>query len=192
MNRKPIIFIAVLLLSINVFGQNQNTSTNHTQNLLNGTDNNELRINLLMSISGLPELTYERYIADNMGVGLSAAISLDKFENQSTRSIILPYYRVYFGSKKASGFFIEGNMAVVGQKELYNTYDYYSYSNYSYYSSSYSTKSTTNFGLGAAVGAKFLTRNNFLGEVYLGVGRLFGESILSAYPRVGISLGKRF
>lgn len=190
MNRKPIIFIAVLLLSINVFGQNQNSSTNQTQNLLNGTDNNELRINLLMSIAGLPELSYERYIADNMGVGLSAAISLDKFENESMRSIILPYYRVYFGSKKASGFFIEGNMAVVGQKESYDTYDYYS--NTTYPSLGYNIKSTTNFGLGAAIGAKFLTRNNFLGEVYLGVGRLFGESILSAYPRVGISLGKRF
>jgi len=28
-----------------------------------------LRINLLMAIMGLPELNYERYISDNMGLG---------------------------------------------------------------------------------------------------------------------------
>jgi hypothetical protein len=181
MNRKGIIFIAVLMLSINVFGQNENATT---QNTLNGTDNNELRINLVMSIAALPELTYERYIADNMGVGLSAAVCLDKFENESLRYIFLPYYRLYFGSKKASGFFIEGNMAVIGQKGYSYDYNYYSYNQ--------SVITSTNFGFGAAVGVKFLTKNNFLGEAYLGLGRLFGESISSVYPRVGISLGKRF
>lgn len=191
MNRKLTIFIAVLLLSINAFSQKQNTSTdvNVTQTkLLNGMDNNELRINLFMSVIGLPELSYERYIADNMGVGLSVAVSLDKMENMSTRSIILPYYRLYFGSKKASGFFIEGNMAVVGQKEF--AYNHY-YDGEVYLREEY-TRSSTNFGFGAAAGVKLLARNGFVGEVYLGLGRLFGESIAGAYPRVGISLGKRF
>lgn len=193
MNRKLTIFIAVLLLSINAFSQQQNTSTdvNATQTKsLNGIGNNELRINLLMSLIGLPELTYERYIADNMGVGLSVAVSLDKMENMSTRSIILPYYRLYFGSKKASGFFIEGNMALVRQKEL--DYNYYYDNNGDYYQGDLYTRSTTNFGFGAATGVKFLARNGFVGEVYLGLGRLFGESIAEGYPRVGISLGKRF
>mgnify|MGYP000146115486 CR=1 FL=1 len=54
------------------------------------------------------------------------------------------------------------------------------------------TRSSTNFGFGAAAGVKLLARNGFVGEVYLGLGRLFGESIAGAYPRVGISLGKRF
>lgn len=192
MNRKLTLFIAVLLLSINAFSQQQNTSTdvNFTQSKsLNVKGNNELRVNLLMSIIGLPELTYERYIADNMGVGLSVAVSLDKMENMSTRSIILPYYRLYFGSKKASGFFIEGNMAVVGQKEW--TYDYYN-DNGNFYQNGPYIRSTTNFGFGAAAGVKLLARNGFVGEVYLGLGRLFGESIAEGYPRVAISLGKRF
>jgi len=156
---------------------------------LNGIGNNELRINLLMSIIGLPELTYERYIADNMGVGLSVAVSLDKMENMSTRSIISPYYRLYFGNKKASGFFIEGNMALVRQKEL--DYNYY-YDNGVTYQSELYTRLTTNFGFGGAIGVKLLARNGFVGEVYLGGGRLFGESIAEAYPRIGVSLGKRF
>jgi len=192
MKRKLTIFIAVLLLSLNTFSQQQNTSTdaNVTQTKsLNGIGNNELRINLLMSIIGLPELTYERYIADNMGVGLSVAVSLDKMENMSTRSIISPYYRLYFGNKKASGFFIEGNMALVRQKEL--DYNYY-YDNGVTYQSELYTRLTTNFGFGGAIGVKLLARNGFVGEVYLGGGRLFGESIAEAYPRIGVSLGKRF
>ena len=47
-------------------------------------------------------------------------------------------------------------------------------------------------GLGAAAGAKFLTKNNLIGEVYGGVGRVFGDNSLGAYPRFGITLGKRF
>lgn len=186
MKYKICICIAVLFLSINVFGQNETTVTNTTDpqaKSLKVSDNNELRINLLMSIAGLPELNYERFIADNMGVGLAVAFSLDTPENMSFRSIILPYYRLYFGNKKANGFFIEGNMAIVGQNEI-------SYS-YSQDGTSYS-HSSTNFGFGFAAGEKFLTRNGFIGEVYLGLGRLFGESINGVYPRVGVCIGKRF
>jgi len=186
MKYKICICIAVLFLSINVIGQNETTVTNTTDSQaksLKVSDDNELRINLLMSIAGLPELNYERFIADNMGVGLAVAFSLDTPENMSFRSIILPYYRLYFGNKKANGFFIEGNMAIVGQNEI--SYNYYPDG------TSYS-RSSTNFGFGFAAGEKFLTRNGFIGEVYLGLGRLFGESINGAYPRVGVSLGKRF
>jgi hypothetical protein len=180
MNKKGIIFISLLLVTINIFGQNQPAST--PRNTEFAKDNNELKINLAMSIAGIPEITYERFIAENMGVGLSAAISLDNSLN--TNAIILPYYRVYFGSKKASGFFIEGNGAMVVEKQYT-----YNYDQYGYYSSS-STSSVAQFGLGAAAGAKFLTRNGFLGEVYLGLGRLFSNE--GVYPRVGITLGKRF
>jgi len=189
MNCKTIICTAVLFLSIAAFGQKENipNDVNASQTkLMNGTDNNELRINLLMSIAGLPELNYERFIADNMGVGMAVSIAIDKVENLSTRAIILPYYRLYFGNKKASGFFIEGNMAVMGQKETNYVYDYTTLTGTS------TTITKTNIGLGFAAGAKFLARNGFTGEVYLGAGRIFGESFSDAYPRVGVSLGKRF
>jgi len=193
MNCKAIICIAVLLLSVSVYGQKENTSNdvNATQaKSLNGSDNNELRINLMMAILGLPELNYERYISDNMGVGLAVAVSLDKVENVSTRYLFTPFYRLYFGNKKASGFFIEGNMAMAGQKQTINN-TYYDQNGVAY-QTVVSTRSTTNIGFGAAIGAKFLARNGFIGEVFVGGGRLFGESIDQAYPRVGICLGKRF
>ena len=55
----------------------------------------------------------------------------------------------------------------------------------------------TDFALGISVGGKFITRKNFVAEVYLGIGRnllnektnIFETNIIS---RGGISLGYRF
>lgn len=92
-----------------------------------------------------------------------------------------PYYRMFFGQKKAAGFFIEANSIIVNYVDTI------------YYNGSTNTYETkTGFGLGAAAGAKFLTKNNLIGEVYGGVGRVFGDNSLGAYPRFGITLGKRF
>ena len=193
MNCKAIISIAVLVLSVSVFGQKENTSNNVPASQTESSNDsyqNELRINLMMAILGLPELNYERYISDNMGVGLAVAISVEKASTMSLRSMFTPFYRLYFGNKKASGFFIEGNMAVVGQNQTSSNYVYDQ--NGITYQTIVTTRSTTNFGFGAAVGAKFLARNGFVGEVFVGGGRLLGESIDQAYPSVGICLGKRF
>lgn len=151
--------------------------------------NNELKLNLLMTIIGAPEITYERLIGDNMGLGLTAGVSISE-DDVDYKYIIMPHYRLYFGGKKANGFFIEGNAALMGNREY--SYLYYT----DYYpggGGSHNWNTKTQFGLGAAAGAKFLTRNGFLGEVYTGVGRVFGSRrLIEAYPRVGITIGKRF
>ncbi|WP_432710444.1 hypothetical protein [Pedobacter sp.] len=107
-----------------------------------------------------------------MGIGVSAMVSL--LDDQDVRYALLANYRLYFGNKKANGFFIEGNMGVVAEEHELKK----------------STKAY--FGLGAATGAKFLTRNGLLGEAYLGAGRLLGNSSSGYYPRVGVTIGKRF
>lgn len=157
--------------------------------------NNELKLNLLMTVIGVPEITYERLIGDNMGLGATVGISLD--DNIDYRFAIMPHFRLYFGNKKANGFFIEGNAALLGTRS--EIYDYLESSYYppgGYYHGGYYSrngKTSTNFGLGAAVGGKFLTRNGFLGEAFLGVGRVFGERrYIEEYPRIGITIGKRF
>ena len=129
----------------------------------------------------MPELSYERLISDNSSVGASVAFSLDKKEDMDLRFSFTPCYRMFFGQKKAAGFFIEANSIIV------------KYVDTIYYNESTNTYETkTGFGLGAAAGAKFLTKNNLIGEVYGGVGRVFGDNSLGAYPRFGITLGKRF
>ena len=190
---KKTLILALLLLSAgSVFGQRYNQKNNQVYNRevikqsapLMQLGNNELRFNLLYAIAGLPEFSYERFIADNMGVGLSAAFSLEKAEDMSLRSMFIPYYRLYFGQKKASGFFIEGNMAIVNVRN--------SYFSEGGWGNSYVGELESYMGFGAAIGFKLLTRNGFVGEVYLGGGRNVGNSDDSGYPRIGITIGKRF
>ena len=145
------------------------------------SENNEFKVNILYTAIGMPELSYERLISDTSSVGASVAFSLDKKEDMDLRFSFTPYYRMFFGQKKAAGFFIEANSIIV------------KYVDTIYYNESTNTYETkTGFGLGAAAGAKFLTKNNLIGEVYGGVGRVFGDNSLGAYPRFGITLGKRF
>lgn len=145
------------------------------------SENNEFKVNILYTAIGMPELSYERLISDNSSVGASLAFSLDKKEDMDLRLSFTPYYRMFFGQKKAAGFFIEANSIVLNYVDTI----YFDGT-----SSKYETR--TGFGLGAAAGAKFLTKNNLIGEVYGGVGRVFGDNSLGAYPRFGITLGKRF
>jgi hypothetical protein len=152
--------------------------------------NNELKVNLLFSVIGIPEISYERIVQDNMGVGISMFVGLDKSINYKLG--VTPHFRLYFGQKKASGFFIEGNASVLTHR---NDRHYYYGAVYDHGYVPSRIENATTFGLGAAAGGKFLTRNGFLGEAYLGVGRMFGDQSYysgEAYPRIGITLGKRF
>jgi hypothetical protein len=173
------------LMMLTAFGLRAQEQTNEIMarsEALGQTGNNEIRLNMLTALIGYPELNYERFLADNMGIGLAAAFSLEPKEKLNIRWYAMPYYRLYFGDKKASGFFIEGNISVYNQDQE----DYYDMQGNAVY------KNYTNGGFGAAVGGKFLTRNGFIGEVFGGIGRLFGNSPEEIYPRVGISIGKRF
>ncbi len=146
---------------------------------------NEIRLNVAYAIFGLPEINYEMYLADNMGIGIACAYSFEKVEDMRLRYQAMPFARLYFGEKKASGFFIEANMGMIGQQYKGLNYDNAGVARDS-------VRKSFTVGFGAAAGAKFLARNGFIGEVYLGMGRLLGNSITYAYPRIGICLGKRF
>ncbi|HTM98821.1 MAG TPA: hypothetical protein VL088_08775 [Pedobacter sp.] len=139
---------------------------------------NELKFNLLYAIIGMPEITYERLITDNMGVGVSLLVGVD--ESAEYQFGLTPHFRIYFGSQKANGFFIEGSSSVITHRDYDDDYKFRSVDR-------------TNFGLGAAGGRKFLTRNGFLGEVSFGIGRYIGNhNGEQAYFRGGLTLGKRF
>ena len=117
-----------------------------------------------------------------MGVGASLFIGLDK--SKAYKFGFIPYYRLYFGKNKANGFFIEGNTGLVTLEDEY------------YVDVAHIYKITsTNLTLGAAVGAKYLTRNGFFIEAYLGASKLVAYRIgygIQDVPRIGITVGKRF
>jgi len=189
----PLAFGLCSLLGYSQNTTNNSTTTTTTNNNNNNSNNNdEIKINLPYFIAGIPEASYEHIIDDTSAFGLSLAVAIDKPENVNTRFIVTPYYRLYFGKGKAKGFFIEGNAAVLNQKGYLNDV-------YDPITGTYSTTasgSTTNLGFGAAVGAKFLNKNGYIGEIYGGGGRLFGleagKGYNEGYPRVGVSIGKRF
>ncbi|KQN38788.1 hypothetical protein ASE92_05040 [Pedobacter sp. Leaf41] len=198
--KKILLFLALVSSTNYLKAQNKNIdslsqSIKLKSEAIGHGGNNEIKINLFYSILALPEITYERIIEDNMGVGLSVAIGAtnENVFGSKINYVITPHYRIYFGNKKANGFFIEGNAGIISHKE----FDYTSLAYTSYpagYDITLPERNYTDFGLGAAAGAKFLTRNGFLGEAYLGVGRVFGSKnqSLEAYPRFGLTIGKRF
>jgi hypothetical protein len=118
-------------------------------------------------------------------------VFLDDSENMAGSSLIIPYYRVYFGKEKAAGFFIEGNMAMLRLRETDLYGDLYS-SDSGFFHSHSSATYNSYFGFGAAVGVKLLTKNNLVGELVFGIGRLYNRYDDGAYPRIGLCLGKRF
>lgn len=153
---------------------------------------NEIKFNIASTLWAYPELSYERILSREIGLGLSGAFSLEsesKLQYQAT-----PYCRMYFGRyRPASGFFIEANVSVAGQKGW--DYTYYDYSLHSGYQEVENKPVfRTNFGVGVAMGFKFLTWNGFTGEVYGGLGRIFANNDIfnDVYPRCGVTLGKRF
>lgn len=188
-----------VLLAISLFGtlHSQNVYERRTRGYENEVirnsrplrqlGDNELKFNLITAIAGMPEINYERLVEDNVGLGVAFAFSLETPEQMRLRTMIMPYQRTYFGSKKASGFFIEANLGIVNEAK--NEYVY----NYDYHwDDSYVSDYSWHAGFGAAVGFKMLNRNGIIGEFYFGVGRLFGNSEVEAYPRIGITIGKRF
>ncbi len=188
-----------LLLALSLMGYAQNTEPLKTTiqkdaEKIGQGGSNELKFNLLNAVIGMPEISYERLLADNMGIGASVFAALDN--DVQYKFAFTPYYRIYFGSKKASGFFIEGSGNITTIRDDYTNYDFLAYTSVppGYFSVDRETNET-HFGLGAAVGAKFLTRNGFLGEIYAGANRLLSQKssyVGDAYPRIGITIGKRF
>ncbi len=178
---KKLSFFIVLLFTFSFASAQITNSTVSESGGING--NNELKLNLAYTIAGFPELNYERILKDDMSIGLAVMIGVE--DNSEYKFGFIPNYRIYFGNKKANGFFIEGNAAVIS-----TDYDSYFY-NYTTNVATHLNDAQINFGLGAAAGAKFLTANGFVGEIYLGAGRLFGDNA-DAFPRGGITIGKRF
>ena len=152
--------------------------------------NNEVKFNIVSAIAGYPELTYEKIIDDNISIGASAAVSVEKAEDMLSRYSLTPYSRLYFGKKKSNGFFVEANMTLKGQRDLY----YYGIldSSYNVVGTAKNDKRSTSFGFGAAIGVKLLTKKSAFAEIFAGGGRLFGSPIIDGYFRGGITIGFRF
>ena len=173
---KKLIIFAFIAVNLTVFSQEENPSVLFKQN--------EIKLNVGALSFGFPEFSYERLLGSDMGVGISGMISL--FEESSLEYQIVPFYRMYFAQKRpSSGFFIEVNAALVAQSEEQDFY-------YTFYPVENKKEQGVFFGVGAAVGVKWLNSRGLVGEAFVGAGRIYGDPFYEVYPRVGVSIGKRF
>lgn len=155
---------------------------------------NEVKLNLPMTIFGsFPEVSYERFINKDMSVGATFGVGLD-IDRVPINWIAMPHYRWYFGGnrkatdKYGAGLFVEVNAAVFSKRV--NQFEG-SLFDYDTSSVNISEKDITTGGLGLALGWKYVTTSNWVAEIYGGAGRAFSDEV-STYPRMGITIGKRF
>ena len=188
------IFTVALLFSASLKGQEKNDSI--------PTYTKEWKLNSfnLLVFQAL-EISYEKYIDPETSYGFTGLISLagkDRFNDTAPfyyEDIALSsFYRIYFGKGSNKGFFIEafGSLSV-GEYDNYVDYDYYPV-DYDYSRTDYSyNQSFTEFGLGFAIGGKFITKEKYSLSVIGGLARnLLSDKGPGAMPRVGITVGKRF
>lgn len=183
--KKQAILAIALLVSVTAFSQK--THRVMGWKISKDIPRNEVKLNLPMAIFGsFPEVSYEHVINSDFSVGGSLGVGLEP-ENYPVRFSVTPYARWFFGGssknlqKYGAGFFIEANGAIMSRDT-----DYFDSTTGMW------DERSNDFGagLGLAFGWKYLSQNNWVGEVYFGGGRDFAGD--AGYPRFGLSIGKRF
>jgi hypothetical protein len=176
---KKLLSLLLLCLSLFTIGYSQETQK---VNFLK----NEIKVNALFLVAGALEVTYERILNEETGLGASVFIAIT--DDFNTKFALTPYYRLYFGKKPAAGFFVEGFGSL-------NSYDDSIYNWESNNYSSYRDVTRTDFALGFGLGSKWTNKRGFLLEINGGIGRnLFNSSDTDhqIVGRGGITLGYRY
>ncbi len=191
--------IIMILSGISAYGQSDakdieaNASIPMEVQVVESTRKNDFVISPLVLLASLVNVSYERLLNKDSGVGLDAAFSFgDKgiSDDDLGYSHILPYYRYYFGKKYASGFYFSGIVGMVNYK--YNDYQtaiYTSNGSY-YYPENEKTLSTGTAGFG--VGAKWVVKNNIILDAGTTITRNFNSDYRSINSTVMLGIGKRF
>jgi hypothetical protein len=182
--KKITISALLFIVSISLFAQE------------NETKQHELKINM-SNLIGFKwfDVSYERLLNEEASIGVGTLFSLDNksegLDEYRTFSIT-PYYRQFFSSKYAQGFFVEAfTMLHSGKDYTYNSY-YEDFPPYGYFENRTEEK-YTDLAVGISVGGKWVTKRGFVAEVYAGIGRdLLNQSDIEVVGRGGVSIGYRF
>jgi hypothetical protein len=153
--------------------------------------NNEIKLNVLYAVLGSPEITYERILNEKNAIGISILVRAFETVKMDFSTAINPYFRHYFGAKKAGGFFLEAHGSILqydGKSAGKVAYIVDSYG----YSYPISIAEETYYGFGATAGSKFFTRKGYTFEIYLGASQTYSKSESYLAPRGGLTIGKRF
>jgi len=179
---KKITTLVLLSLFFTTFCFSQETNIEKTKK-------HEVKINSISLIAfKWLDVSYEYLINKESSFGIGTLISFNDdegFDSYRTFSLT-PYYRRYFSKGYAKGFFVEG----FGMLNTFKEHHYF----YGLGANNH-TETLTDFAVGVSAGGKFVTKNGFVAEIYLGLGRnLINDSYYENFivGRGGISLGYRF
>jgi hypothetical protein len=172
-------------------------------------DQNELRLNLLDMLSrGTLNASYERFLTPQTSLGVTTMVAFNDDYNEKFE--FAPSFRMYFNDdllELRKSVFVEVFTAFVVADSGYDDY-YYTDCSYPTQSIQASTdpqglsiapcgyynepSPEAAFALGMMLGKKWVNQSNFTFEFGLGFGRYLTQTYNEAYPRINLSIGKRF
>jgi len=185
--KKIFLLLTLLCICFVTFSQETEEIKQATKDVKQ-TKVNEIKFSFQLPLFIIPtEISYERLLKNNIGLGVSAGMTFEQtVDPGEVMFFIMPYGRYYYKS-----IFIEAN-TILG---------------YQYQDSS---DPITVYGIGLAAGLKFSLGKNWFTEIFLGGGPLYGQSDcnlyidprgydnvnctpkVNYYYRIGFSFGKRF
>lgn len=177
------ILILVSLFSFAATAQGDDVNLNEINN-----KKHEFRID---AVEGLIvpalDLSYEYVLSRYSGVGASINFNLDSDDFAGQNFSFTPYYRQYFFNKKdygARGFFAEGLLQYARGEDRLFSFD----------NDVEESLDWSQFGVGFAIGQKWVSRNGFVIELLIGGGRYFGGEDFApdGFFRGGVNVGYRF
>lgn len=188
--KKLFLMIAVMLTVNVLFSQENGEEADSLKR------KHEVKINgFLLASSTAIDITYE-YVA-NTSYGFGSSVLVNAFDREFPREkfSVTPFFRGYFFSKKdygANGFFVEGFLKLASVKDnlVYNS------------NGGVSRKDNFKAAIGISVGRKWVNKNGFILELFLGMGRTLNNNSssngntnyeeVSVLTRGGVTIGKRF
>ena len=158
----------------------------------------EVRLNASQFLGGTFNLSYEYFLNNFSSIGIVGSYTVLPLWEPKDVAFVLGTFRLY-GGKPTSGFFLEGNLGMISRQTTSANVGY---------------NIATEFGVGGALGCKFVTKKGFVLEVFSGLSRCitnntagnptiftsspytvlyaFSPSPATLLSFVGVSVGKRF
>ena len=182
---KKIFLVVVLLFSFFV-----TKAQNKKDTILNPYEKkNELILDLVgPSFAGGINVSYERHLNKKSSLGITLFYIYDNTKETDMNYSISPYYRMYFGKKYASGFFVEGFGMIhsTDGKKIYDTVEKLTFTE---------NPNVINFSIGAGLGWKGVAKSGFTYGANLGMGITFLNADKTDHDHVAkfsLNVGYRF
>jgi hypothetical protein len=185
MKLHQLVVASFLFSSVHLFSQNSNVPDDTKK-----IKKHEVSVNFMKVFLNKYELTYHYLLNNQSSVGTSISYSpniINVFNLNSKEQFSAKLnYRLYFGKKRAQGFFVEGYLGYSKGKYLIADYNNHTYDYIKDYNSIYA---------GFNVGYRIVNKQNFFFEASAGFGRVlykFNGYPNAFVPHLNLSIGKRF